>query len=46
VWHWHGASPGMYMTHLAIQQTDIGGAEASWGQHVDDAEYLVGPSDS
>ena len=34
-WHWHGAAPDRFMTHLAVSE---GGAE--WGPHVTDAEYL------
>jgi quercetin dioxygenase-like cupin family protein len=32
--HWHGASPGHFMTHLSITE---GGPQ--WGPHVTDAEY-------
>src|ERR1700761_6863013 len=32
-WHWHGAAPEHFMTHLAISE---GGAD--WGQHVTDSE--------
>jgi len=34
-WHWHGAAPGHFMTHLAVSE-----GEAEWGDHVTDAEYL------
>jgi quercetin dioxygenase-like cupin family protein len=33
-WHWHGAAPDHFMTHLAISE---GGAD--WGQHLTDNEY-------
>ncbi len=33
-WHWHGARPDHFMTHLSI----IDG-EATWGEHVTDDEY-------
>jgi quercetin dioxygenase-like cupin family protein len=33
-WHWHGAKPDHLMTHLSITEGD-----ASWGDHVTDAEY-------
>jgi len=40
-WHWHGAAPGHFMTHLSI--TEGVGAdekpETEWGAHVTDAEY-------
>ena len=33
-WHWHGAAPGTFMTHLAVSE-----GETIWGQPVTDAEY-------
>ena len=33
-WHWHGAAPDHYMTHLSITE---GGPH--WGPHVTDDEY-------
>jgi quercetin dioxygenase-like cupin family protein len=33
-WHWHGAAPEHFMAHLAVTEGD-----ASWGDHVTDAEY-------
>jgi quercetin dioxygenase-like cupin family protein len=33
-WHWHGAAPDHFMTHLAVSE-----GEAAWGEHVTDAEY-------
>src|SRR4029453_9042513 len=42
-WHWHGAAPAHYMTHLAI--TEAPGddrPEADWGDHVTDDEYTAG----
>jgi quercetin dioxygenase-like cupin family protein len=33
-WHWHGAAPDRFMTHLSM----IEGA-ADWGEHVTDEEY-------
>jgi quercetin dioxygenase-like cupin family protein len=36
-WHWHGARADHFMTHLSI--TD---GEATWGEHVTDAEYTGG----
>jgi len=36
-WHWHGATPDHFMTHLSITDGD-----ASWGEHVTDAEYHDG----
>jgi quercetin dioxygenase-like cupin family protein len=33
-WHWHGASPDNFMTHMAMTE-----GAATWGEHVTDAEY-------
>jgi quercetin dioxygenase-like cupin family protein len=33
-WHWHGAAPDHFMTHLAVSEGD-----AEWGDHVSDDEY-------
>ena len=39
-WHWHGAAPDHYMTHLSITEAPGDGrSEADWGEHVTDAEY-------
>ncbi len=38
--HWHGASPGHAMIHLAVQETAEDGSAARWGRQVSDAEYL------
>jgi quercetin dioxygenase-like cupin family protein len=37
VWHWHGAAPGQFMTHLAVYE-----GAPEWGDHVSDAEYGTG----
>jgi quercetin dioxygenase-like cupin family protein len=39
-WHWHGAAPDHFMTHLTITEGD-----ATWGDKVTDAEYH-GPSET
>lgn len=39
-WHWHGASPDDFMTHLAIWEAPADGDETDWGEHVDEADYL------
>jgi quercetin dioxygenase-like cupin family protein len=39
--HWHGASPGRFMTHLAMQEADEGGSPVAWGRHVTDGEYAA-----
>jgi quercetin dioxygenase-like cupin family protein len=40
-WHWHGATPEHFMTHLAIWQGvgDSQGPETEWGDLVSDEEY-------
>ncbi len=40
-WHWHGAAPDHYMTHLAIWGAPADGPESEWGEPVTDAEYLA-----
>lgn len=35
-WHWHGAAPDHFMTHLSLTE-----GPATWGQHVTDAEYTA-----
>jgi quercetin dioxygenase-like cupin family protein len=38
-WHWHGAAPDHFMTHLAMWEAPAEGAESEWGDLVTDAEY-------
>jgi quercetin dioxygenase-like cupin family protein len=39
-WHWHGAAPDHFMSHLSITEaTGDERPEADWGEHVTDAEY-------
>jgi quercetin dioxygenase-like cupin family protein len=42
-WHWHGAAPDHFMTHMTIYEAADDGSESEWGALVTDAEYLVGP---
>ena len=42
--HWHGAAPGRFMTHIAMQEADDSGSQVSWGEHVTDGEYGAAPS--
>jgi len=35
-WHWHGAAPDHFMTHLSITEA-VPGDE--WGEHITDDEY-------
>lgn len=37
-WHWHGAAPDSFMTHLALS---IAGGDVDWGDHVTDDEYTT-----
>jgi len=39
-WHWHGAAPDHFMTHIAIWEAPAdGGTETEWGEQVSDQEY-------
>ena len=41
-WHWHGAAPENFMTHLALWEAPGDGSpESTWGEHVTDAEYRL-----
>ena len=40
-WHWHGAAPDHFMTHLAIWDAPEQGAEVEWGDLVSDEEYEI-----
>jgi quercetin dioxygenase-like cupin family protein len=33
-WHWHGAAPDHWMTHLSLTE-----GPATWGDHITDEEY-------
>ena len=37
--HWHGASPDVAMTHIAIQEA-LDGVAVDWLEKVEDADYL------
>jgi quercetin dioxygenase-like cupin family protein len=40
-WHWHGAAPDHFMSHLSITEAVPGDEvpEPDWGEHVTDDEY-------
>jgi quercetin dioxygenase-like cupin family protein len=40
-WHWHGAAPDHFMSHLAMWEAPApdSGPESDWGDHVTDQEY-------
>ena len=40
--HWHGAAPGSFMSHLAVQPASPDGRKTAWGDHVTDEEYPAG----
>src|SRR5712692_11610312 len=40
-WHWHGAAPDHFMTHIAMWESDANGTSATWGDHVSDEEYRM-----
>jgi len=41
--HWHGAAPTRFMTHIAMLEVDDKGNNATWGDHVSEAEYADAP---
>ena len=45
-WHWHGAAPDHFMSHLAIWEAPEDGRGIDWGDHVPDVEYAVQPIES
>ena len=45
-WHWHGAAPNHFMTHLAIWEAPAEEPESEWGEQVSEAKYLAEPSNS
>ena len=40
--HWHGATPTVSMTHIAIQEA-LDGKVVEWMEHVTAKEYRAGP---
>ncbi len=40
--HWHGASAGQSMTHIAVQE-GLNGVFVEWLEPVSDADYAKGP---
>ncbi|HEX5241214.1 MAG TPA: cupin domain-containing protein [Candidatus Limnocylindrales bacterium] len=43
-WHWHGAAPDQFMTHLAMWEAPAEGAETEWGDAVSDEDYGAQPA--
>lgn len=44
-WHWHGAAPDHFMTHLAIWEATAEGPATEWGEQVTDEQYAAAPTD-
>lgn len=42
-WHWHGAAPDRFMTHLAMWEGPDDGPDPQWGEPVSDEEYARPP---
>lgn len=42
--HWHGATPGRFMAHVAIQESDDQGEVVTWLERVTDEEYTTAPA--
>jgi quercetin dioxygenase-like cupin family protein len=42
--HWHGAAPGRFMAHLALNEVDDDHPAANWGDKVSDDEYAAAPT--
>jgi quercetin dioxygenase-like cupin family protein len=42
-WHWHGAAPDHFMTHIAMWEAPAEGPESEWGDLVTDSEYTAQP---
>jgi|SRR5882757_2604495 len=40
-YHWHGAAPGHFMTHIAMQEADDDLIDAYWREHVDEVTYTA-----
>lgn len=36
--HWHGAAPGHFMSHVAIQES-VNGVHVTWMEHVTDEQF-------
>jgi quercetin dioxygenase-like cupin family protein len=36
--HWHGAAPGHFMSHVAVQEA-VNGSHVTWLEHVSDDQY-------
>ncbi|MEV6548323.1 cupin domain-containing protein [Streptomyces sp. NPDC051597] len=43
-WHWHGAAPHTFMTHLAVVEAAPDGTTVDWDRHVAADAYPSTPS--
>ncbi len=41
-WHWPGAAPHHFMTHLSITEAVPDRPDSTWGEHVTGEEYVAG----
>ena len=44
-WHWHGAAPDRFMTHLTMYEAAPDGEETTWGETVSDDDYAAQPEE-
>jgi quercetin dioxygenase-like cupin family protein len=42
-WHWHGAAPDRFMTHLTVYEAADDGAETEWGEQIPEDAYRATP---
>ncbi|HEX3606607.1 MAG TPA: cupin domain-containing protein [Candidatus Dormibacteraeota bacterium] len=40
-WHWHGAAPHHFMTHIGMSDAGDGIDDTTWGAHLTDVEYAA-----
>ena len=46
-WHWHGAAPDRFMTHITMYEAPAdGGPESEWGEQIGDELYLATPANA
>lgn len=43
-WHWHGAAPHHFMTHIGMSDAGSGVGDTVWGDQVSAAEYEADPA--
>ena len=44
-WHWHGAAPDRFMTHITMYEAAPDGEETTWGETVSDDDYAAQPEE-